>query len=232
MSSGAEARRYMRHHLNGILSTLSKKLDGYPFGSVVPFVTDHAARPVMLISRLAEHTKNIAADPRVSLIVRDAADDPQENARLTLVGDAHRVGEETDLLQARYLRFFPAAARLFALGDFVLHAIDPKILRFIGGFGAIHWVSADSYAPPANELAACEADIVAHMNGEHSEALQLYCRHFKQLTPAAVSMVGIDCDGFDLEADGRLVRFDFAQTLVDATSARAALKQMVAQARV
>jgi heme iron utilization protein len=231
MSAGEEARRYLRHYVSGVLSTLSKKLGGYPFGSVVPFVTDHAARTIVLISRLAEHTKNVAADSRVSLTVREPGDDPQENARLTLVGDAHALIEETGALKARYLRYFPAAARLFELGDFSLHAVAPKILRYIGGFGAIHWVSADSFAPPANALAQCEADIVAHMNEDHAQALIHYCRHFRKMTPSAVSMVGIDCDGFDLNADGRIVRFDFARTIVDAGSARMALKEMVAEAR-
>lgn len=231
MSDGAEARHYLRGHTHGVLSTLSKKLNGYPFGSVVPFVTDHTARPVMLISRLAEHTKNITADPRVSLIVRDATQDPQDNARLTLVGDAHGVQDEAGAIEARYLRYFPAATRLFALGDFSLFAIEPLTLRYIGGFGAIHWVAAASYAPPRNSLEQCEADIVAHMNEEHAETLRLYCRHFRQLTPAAVSMIGIDCDGFDVNADDQVVRFDFAQPVVDANSARLAFKQMAAEAR-
>ena len=231
MSTGSEARRYLRHHLHGVLSTISKKLPGYPFGSVVPCITDHAARPVMLVSGLAEHTKNIGADPRVSLLVRDAGADPQECARLTLIGDAKPVAAERAALQARYLQYFPNAERLLALGDFSFFHIEPAMLRYVGGFGAIHWISRDSYAPPANELAACEADIVTHMNAEHVGALRDYCRHFKQRQPATVGMIGIDCDGFDLRADDQILRFDFAQPVSDAPTARAALKAMVAEAR-
>jgi putative heme iron utilization protein len=231
MSSGDEARRYLRHHLHGVLSTISKKLDGYPFGSVVPCVTDHAARPVILVSRLAEHTKNIEADPRVSLLVRDAAADAQESARLTIIGNARLVTDERAAPQARYLRYFPAAERLLALGDFSFFHIEAVTLRYIGGFGAIHWVSANSGAPPANVLAACEADIVAHMNADHAGALREYCRHFKQRRPAVVSMIGIDCDGFDLRADDEMMRFDFSQPITNAPTARAALKAMVAEAR-
>jgi putative heme iron utilization protein len=231
MSAGDAARRYLRHHLHGVLSTISKKLDGYPFGSVVPCVTDHAARPVILVSRLAEHTKNIAADPRVSLLVRDAAADAQEGARLTLIGNARPVVHERAALQARYLEYFPAAERLLVLGDFSFFHIEAVTLRYIGGLGAIHWISASSYAPPANALAACEADIVAHMNADHAAALRDYCRHFKQRQPATVSMLGIDCDGFDLRADDEIMRFDFAQPIGDAPTARAALKAMVAEAR-
>lgn len=231
MSTGAEARCYLRRHRQGVLATLSQKLGGYPFGSVVPFVTNHAAQPVILVSRLAEHTKNIAADARVSLLVREAADDPQENARLTFVGDARAATTNVDAIAARYLRYFPQAERLLALGDFSFFEIEPKTLRYIGGFGAIHWVSAAQFAPPANSLADSEADIVAHMNNDHAEALVHYCRHYRQITPAHAVMVGIDCDGFDLNADGRLLRFDFAEPAVDANAARVALVKMVHEAR-
>ncbi|MEO7728041.1 MAG: DUF2470 domain-containing protein [Burkholderiales bacterium] len=231
MSAGAETRRYLRRHRHGVLSTISKKLAGYPFGSVVPFVLDHAARPVLFISRLAEHTKNIARDPHVSLLVRDAADDPQESARLTLVGNALPANDGVPELQARYFRHIPEAARLAALGDFSFYFIEPVMLRFVGGFGAIEWISADRYAPPVNALAACESDIVAHMNADHTAALCNCSRYFRHREPAAVTMTGIDCDGFDLSADGEVVRIDFDQPVVDAHMARAALAAMAARVR-
>ena len=231
MSNGADARRYLRRQRYGILSTLSKKLDGYPFGSVVPFVTDHAARPIILISRLAEHTKNIAADPRVSLLVRDAADDPQESARLTVVADAQAVTEDVEAIKARYLRHMPQAAQLLELGDFAFYALEPKMMRYIAGFGAIHWVSTEQFAPPANSLADCENEIVAHMNEDHHATLDDYCRHFRQSTPSTVTMTGIDCDGFDLCADGQTLRLEFSQPVIDAESARAELVKMAREAR-
>jgi putative heme iron utilization protein len=231
MNAAAAARRYLRRHHHGVLSTISKKLDGYPFGSIVPCVTDHAARPVIFISRLAEHTRNIEADARVSLLVRDDHSDAQAGARLTLIGNARRVSDDLAALQARYLNYLPDAARLLALGDFSFYRIEPVTLRYIGGFGAIEWISADGYAPPANALAESETAIVAHMNADHAAALHAYCRHFKRRQPAAVAMIGIDCDGFDVRADGELLRFDFAQPVVDAQRARAALTAMAGQAR-
>ena len=231
MSERDDARRYLRRFRHGVLSTLSKKFAGYPFGSVVPCVTDHAARPVILISGLAEHTKNIAADARVSLLVREADVDPQEGARLTLIGDARSAGADGSAMQTRYLRFFPAAERLLALGDFAFFHIEPVALRYIGGFGAIHWITAASYAPPANSLGAVEDDIIAHMNADHAAALRDYCRHSGHRDAASVSMVGIDCDGFDVRADADLLRFDFVHPVVDALSARAALTALAVQAR-
>jgi putative heme iron utilization protein len=230
MNAGDEARRYLRQHRHGVLSTISKKLGGHPFGSVVTCALDHSARPVIYISRLAEHTKNIDADPRVSLLVRDGNTDPQSGARLTLIGDAVRATGDLAALQARFLAYVPDAARLVELGDFLFYRIEPVTLRYIGGFGAIHWISANAFTPLANTLDKCERDIVAHMNVEHTAALREYCRHFKNRQPAEVTMIALDCDGFDVRADGELLRFDFAPPVIDADTARVALTTMAKQA--
>jgi putative heme iron utilization protein len=230
MTHAREARRYLRAHRSGVLSTLSAKLGGYPFGSIVPFVLDRDGRPAILISALAEHTRNLAADPRASLIVHDYVEDVQTGARLTLVGDAAQVGDD-GAVRARYLRYFPAAQDLLALGDFSFWAIAPRRLLFIGGFGRIHWIEAPDFAPPANALADAEEEIVVHMNADHVAALVDYCRHYHEVTPVAVAMTGVDCDGFDVRADGRLLRFEFADEVTDAGQARAALVAMARAAR-
>jgi putative heme iron utilization protein len=230
MSTGQDARRYLRTHRSGVLATLSAKLGGYPFGSVVPFVLDHDCRPVILVSALAEHTKNLAADPRASLIVHDYADDVQAGTRLTVAGDAARL-PPADAAQAKYLRAFPAAVSLLALGDFSFWAIAPKALLFIRGFGRIDWIDAAAFAPPANTIAAAEDAIVGHMNADHTAALADYCRHYRGVVPVAVEMTGIDCDGFDVRADGRLLRFEFPEPAADAGEVREALVAMARAAR-
>jgi putative heme iron utilization protein len=231
VNEGCAARRYLRHHHFGVLSTLSKKLAGHPFGSLVPFVLDHAARPAILISRLAEHTGNIDADPRVSLLVHTAGTDAQAAARLTLVGNAARVSADVTALEARYLRYVPDAVRLLALGDFCFYRIEPLRLRFIGGFGDIQWIAAAAYTPPADAIAECEADILAHMNADHAAVLRDCCRHFRDNHAAAVTMIGVDCDGFDVRADGAVLRFEFAAPLANAQEVRAALVAMAREAR-
>lgn len=229
---GTKARRYLRARHAGVLSTLSARLGGHPFGSILPFMLDHAAHPVMLVSRLAEHTRNMAADPRVSLIAHDRADDVQAGARVTLVGEAKAV-DATGLaaIQARYLARFPDAAGLLALGDFSFISIQPKTLRYIAGFGDIRWIPAADYSPPANEIDLAESSIVTHMNADHAGNLQDFCRHFLHRTPIEAIMVGIDCDGFDLRADGTLLRIDFPVSVTNTGEARAALVAMAHTAR-
>ncbi len=231
IAPGAEARRFVRAHRNGVLCTLSKRLDGHPFGSVAPFVLDHDGNPVILISTIAEHTKNILADPRVSLIVHPCAEDMQAAGRVTLVGRAERLPDK-QAFGERYLRYLPQAAGYFAMHDFHFHRIVVEDVRYIGGFGKIHWVRPERYAPPPSPaLAEAEEAILAHMNADHAASLRDYCRHVHGVEPAEAVMIGIDCDGFDVRADGHALRFDFDAPVLDAQAARAALVELARRVR-
>jgi putative heme iron utilization protein len=234
-SPGAAARAYLRRHHAGMLATLSQRLGGYPFGSVVPFVLDHAARPVILISRLAEHTRNIAVDPRACLLVSESAGDVQAGARLTLVGDAAHATGNLTALRGRYLRYFPEAARLLELGDFDFHVIEPLQVRFIAGFADVHWIGATAYAPPENRLAEDEEAVVADMNAEDGHALRDWCAFFHGRDTARATVVGIDCDGLDLHVEdalpGPALRVDFEDCVTSANEARAQLLALAKKAR-
>lgn len=230
MSLGLEARRHLRAQRHGVLSTISRALEGYPFGSVVPYVLDQQAVPVILVSRLAEHTKNISADPRVSLLAHEPGADVQAGARVTLMGQAHRV-EHPDGIRERYVRYFPAARDYHDKLDFDFYRIEPVTLRVVAGFGKIHWISREAYAPPANTLATEENAFIAQMNRNHARDLSDCCRHHHQRRPEKAEMIGIDCDGFDVRADGGLLRFDFDPPVSNAMQARATLIAMAEQGR-
>jgi heme iron utilization protein len=224
-SNGDAARCFVRGQHSGVLSTISKRIDGFPFGSVAPFVLDHAGCPVILISTLAEHTKNIDADPRVSLIVQPYSPDMQVAGRVTVIGRALRQPEKT-VLGARYLRLHPEAESYFAMHDFSFYRIEPVRIRFIGGFGKIHWVEPEQYLLPASALVDQEEGILEHMNSDHMENLKAYCRHVHGLEVSQVSMIGIDPDGFDLRAEAQVLRFEFAQPVNNAQQARLALVEL------
>ncbi len=227
---GDEARRFARGQQSGVLSTLSLRLEGYPFGSVSPFILDHAGRPVILISDIAEHTKNIVADERVSLIVQPYSADMQSTGRVTVIGRAERLAEK-DALGPRYLRYFPQAADYFAMHDFNFYRIEPVRIRYIGGFGRIHWIEPVGYLSTIDGLLASEAAIVEHMNQDHADTLRLYCRHVHGLEVNQAEMIGIDPDGFDVRTKARIVRFEFDAPVADAGAARAALVALAQQCR-
>jgi putative heme iron utilization protein len=229
MNNAIEARQMLRAHRYGALSTLSKKFAGFPFGSITPYLVDHDGSLVILISGIAEHTKNILHDPRVSLITHDQRDAHiQTQGRITLLGNAQLIANR-DEIGARYLRYFPEAESYFQMHDFAFYRIRPIAIRYIGGFGKIHWVNIEQYSVPPYALIAQEADVVEHMNADHPDTMRNYCRHVHQREVLDVAMLGIDCDGFDMRADGEVLRINLAEPVTDAQQARAAL---VALARV
>jgi putative heme iron utilization protein len=122
----------------GVLSTLSARYAGWPFGSVTPYALSDAGRPILLLSSLAEHTRNIAADARASLFVQEEGADPQAVARMTVLGTVEPATEAT--AKERYVAWHPRAAAYFEMADFGLFVLKPTQARFVGGFGEMGWV--------------------------------------------------------------------------------------------
>lgn len=227
---GNEARRFLRAQQNGVLSTISLRLEGYPFGSVCPYISDHSGCPVVLISTLAEHTRNLAADPRCSLIVQPFSEDMQETGRLTLIGDAIQLSDKTGL-GPRYLRRFPQAETYFQMHDFRFYRLLPRRIRYIAGFGKIHWIEPEAYLSETGSLADSEVGIIDHMNQDHAEALSDYCRHYLGILGEGARMIGIDPDGMDLRVGEQVRRIDFPEPVLDAQSARERLVAMAKACR-
>jgi putative heme iron utilization protein len=226
MNNAREARQLLRAHRYGALCTLSKKIDGHPFGSITPYLVDHDGSLLILISTLAEHTKNIQHDPRVSLITHNQESPHiQTQGRITVVGTAQLITDK-DKAGTRYLHYFPEAQSYFDMHDFSFFCIMPQSLRYIGGFGKIHWVKAGSYLVPPYPLIQQENDVISHMNSDHRDTMRHYCQHFRKIEVLYVEMLGIDCDGFDVRADEKILRFDFPEMVLEAQQARHALVAM------
>ena len=131
LATARDARQLLRAHRYGALSTLSKKFDGHPFGSITPYLVDHDGSLLILISALAEHTKNIQHDPRVSLITHNQEDAHiQTQGRITLVGSA-ALEPKRELAGKRYLRYFSEAQTYYDMPDFQFYRIVPQALRYI-----------------------------------------------------------------------------------------------------
>jgi len=149
-SERAEAvRTLVREARHGLLSTHGLEPAGIPYGSLVPLACSAEGLPLLLVSHLAQHTRNLVADPRASLLVLEpTAGDPQQAARATLLGAARRLeGAEEAQARARFLAVHPDAERYFEL-NFQLWALAPAEARFVGGFGAAAWVSGSEIVGP------------------------------------------------------------------------------------
>ena len=208
-----EAEVLLRASRSGVLSTLSKRADGWPFGSLVPYAVSRRSEPIILIARIAEHTKNIEADSRVSLLVHEPlGEDVQAGGRLTIMGHARRIAtEEVEDAAARYLVRVKGAASYMETHDFHFHSVSLERLRYIGGFGKIHWLEPSGWTERKDPLADAAPGILAHMNADHADALRLMVRAIAALETTTAQMIGVDAFGFDVATDARRVRLEFPE---------------------
>jgi putative heme iron utilization protein len=222
------ARRLLNHQSVGVLSTHSIDVQGYPFGSIAPYTLNYDGEPIILISDIAQHTRNIKQNNKVSLTVFDpSADDAQASSRLNWIGDAESIDPSDTQSRDRYLRYFPSAESYFETHDFSFYRIGLRRARFIGGFGQIYWIEPDAMLIK-NPFRETERGIVEHMNRDHQKALFHYCKVVSVPAVEAVTMTGIDSEGFDILADGRKLRIDFESPISTVEDAR---KRLVKLAR-
>ncbi len=223
----ATCRRLIRGAGTAALATLAVDPPGWPYASLVLVACAQDASPVLLLSDLAEHSGNIAGDARISLLFDETAglDDPLTGARVSLQGRARRlVGKDPDSpLLRRYLARHPEAENYVDFADFRFYEVVPDRAHLVAGFGRIHWVEAADLrfdAGPSAPLAAAEPEIVAHMNADHTDALQRYAAAVRPDAGTGWTMTGIDPEGLDLRRDGQFLRLDFKNRVDDAATAR------------
>ena len=205
----------------------------WPYASLVLVATDHDLSPILLISSLAEHTKAIARDDRVSLLFDGTAGlaQPLTGPRLSVLGRAAPSSDER--LKARFLNHHPDAALYASFADFRIYRVAIERAHLVGGFGKIHWIAAADLlsAPPPAALVEAEAGIVAHMNDDHADALDLYATRLLGQAGAGWRMTGIDSEGIDLRREGLVQRLAFDAPIDTAEAARKALVSLVTRAR-
>lgn len=186
---------------DGALATHSAAMPGYPLATTVSFATDEHHRPVMLISRLAEHTRNLDADPRASFLIARASEGG-EIARVSLVGEVRPIDAQADLV-ARYLRFHPEAERFLQFGDFRFHRFEPKRALVVGGFGKAAWIEGQRILDAPSIPSAVEAGLM---------------RDAAAALPEGIELLGVDAYGADVSANGarRRVTFSIGPVATDA----------------
>ena len=232
-----QARTLVHLGRTGTLGTLSRRHPGHPFVSIMPYAPDERGRPLVLISTLAMHTQNLAADPRASLLVAQPGDDPLALARVTLMGAARRLeAGERPAARDVYLARHPNAVHWVDFDDFAFWRLDVADVYFVGGFGAMDWLTVSGYeAARPDPLADAAPGIIEHMNRDHADALVLYARMLGGLAAQAAEMVAVDRLGFKLRvraADGlHGCRIAFPREAASAEQCRAVLIEMLADLR-
>lgn len=206
-SHAERARTIVASQTRAALSTLAHDPPGTPFGSVITYGLDAVGRPCFFVSTMAEHTRNLDADPRASvLVVEDtpAGADPLASGRVTLLGEVGEVVDADERAAARegYLAANPNAFYV-DYGDFRCLRLEVTGVRYVGGFGRMSWVDVAAYAAARPDpLAPVAEAIIAHMNTDHADALVTLCHHDAGRTDVvAASMTAVDRYGFEVVAD-------------------------------
>jgi heme iron utilization protein len=228
--SATIGRRLLRREPRGTLAT---SMCGAPYASLVLIAADLDASPLLLLSDLAQHSRNIALDPRISLLFDGTAGyrDPLTGPRLTVIGQATAVQDPRRL--ARFTAHHPASALYSGFADFRLYRVAVERGHLVAGFGRIHWIEGRDllFAADAAALAAAEPEILRHMNEHHGDAVADYARGLLGRAGTDWRMTGIDPEGADLQRDGETARLDFGAPVLTPEAARAALLELAQKAR-
>lgn len=227
--TGEEARRLLRRARIGTLATVNRE-GGIPYASLVNAATDVEGQPIILISGLAWHTRNLEADARASLLVAEPppAGDALTGPRVTVMGRFARTSEPR--IRRRYLARHPAAAGYADFGDFGFWRLEPEIVHAVAGFGRIETLAANEVFPSTPVMIDLEDSAIARMNTDHLAAVQELARNRAGQPGGDWKISAIDPDGVMLGNGGDVLRVDFGAPVYTANDLRRAMAGLVGPA--
>jgi putative heme iron utilization protein len=233
--AAGQARSLLRRSRQGALATLMAG-SGDPYCSLVNVASHADGSPILLISRLALHTRNILGDARVSLMLDERAPgDPLEGSRIMLAGRAEEaIGDENEVLRRRYLNAHPSAEVFVNFKDFSFFRIRPLAAHLVAGFGRIVDLQPSQFLTDisdAGTLLEAEQGAIDHMNADHRAAMNLYATRLLGAAAADWRCIGCDPDGMDMQAGTMMLRLDFPRRIVTPAALRQMLKELADQAR-
>ena len=225
------ARSLLRGIRSGALATLDP--DGTPFASLVTIATDADGTPLMLLSRLSAHTRNLLTNPRCSLLfAQTGKGDPLAHPRLTVVGRTQQTAESR--ARERFLARHPKAKLYADFPDFGFFALDPEAGHLNGGFAKAATLTRAQLLldlSGAEAIVAGERGAVEHMNADHADALALYAAGSGGDAGLPWRLTGLDPEGMDLMAGDRTARVVYPERVGDMGALRKSLVAMATRAR-
>jgi putative heme iron utilization protein len=207
-----------------VLSTHSLRRPGYPFGSLTTYCLDRSGLPVLLLSHLAQHTRNLAGDPRCSLLLaRPGAGDPQEQARLSVPGDVRPLDPGDGDAAERYFRYFPHARPYFEALNFRFFRLLPRAFHLNAGFAAARWLGKEAVVRTNPFGRQQEKDLIAALEARPERLARLPGDSGPQPDPREARVVGVDAEGIDLRRGHQLARVGLPRPAVSPESVLAML---------
>lgn len=231
-----ECKRLLRTTRSGALATI-QKAGGHPFATLVTVATDHNGSPVLLMSQLSAHTRNLDADPRCSILLSQGGKgDPLAHPRLTVFGRAVKQTDEAvrSRLKSRFLSRHPKSALYADFGDFGFWRMEVDGAHLNGGFARAADYPAQTILTSlagAEGLIAAEEGAIEHMNADHAEALGLYATKLAGEPAGRWRATGLDPEGMDLAAGDLTARIPFPARITGPGDLRDVLVKLAAAAR-
>ena len=214
-----------------ILSTMSNKYEGYPFGSFITYVSDRNRTLFMYTSDIAQHTKNLKSNPKacVTLFKLDTDYDKQNSSRLTLMGDLKTVSnEELDDCQDRFIKFLPESKKYSSMHDFKFYKLVISRVRWIGGFGDIAWLNPKNWNDEKPKWSKNETMMIDHMNEDHSNVIQSALNAQYGSKDKKAQMIALTVDGYYISSKENIYFINFDKPVYKALDYR---KILVKQAK-
>jgi heme oxygenase (biliverdin-IX-beta and delta-forming) len=228
------ARSLLRRSRQGALATLMAD-SGDPYCSLVNVASHADGSPILLISRLALHTRNVLGDSRVSLMLDERAEgDPLEGSRIMLAGRAEEAStDDLGILRRRYLNAHLSAEAFVNFKDFSFFRIRPSGAHLVAGFGRIVDLKPEQFLTDISDAGALlegEQGALDHMNADHRDTMNLYATRLGA-EAADWRCTGCDPDGIDMQDGTTTLRLDFPRRIVTPAALRQVLKEFADQAR-
>ncbi|GAB2295412.1 hypothetical protein Dimus_029581 [Dionaea muscipula] len=234
-----ETRTVLANSVRGMLSTISQKYEGYPSGSMVDFACDKDGSPILAVSSLAFHTKDLLADNRCSMLVTKDQHD-RTDLVITLHGDAITVSEEDrEAARTAYLAKHPNAFWV-DFGDFQFVRIQPKVVRYVSGvatalLGSGEFSKEEYSAAEADQIYAFSRPIASHMNKDHEDDTKLIVQHSTSIPVDSAYMLDVDSLGFNVKVGYQgstyKLRIPFPRRAVDRKDVKTLIVEMLQAAK-
>ena len=226
-------RLLIRRSRAATLSTALSSGEGWPYGSLVGIAFDYDLSPIMLFSTLSDHTRNLEIDNRASLLFEEASrlKNPQSGPRVSVLGRINRTTEEVHA--KRFLAHHPEAALYAGFGDFSFWRMSIYKAHFIGGFAKAMWFEGSEILSDINSgaIANAQESILAHMNQDHTIAIDHYANKLLGRRGLGWQITGIDTEGADLRLEGRTARLEFEQSVNNPDAIRKELVRLASKDR-
>ena len=217
---------------SAILSTVSVKHEGYPFGSFVTYMSGDCRTAYLYLSDIAQHTKNLNNNSKSCLTIIKMDSDKQNSERLTLLGDLEPVEiNKIEECSSKYYEFFPKSREYAKMHGFNFYKFEISSCRWIGGFGKIAWLKNNNWNQLEPEWKKNQKAIIDHMNDDHSNSICSSLNAQYNIKDENAKMIFLTIDGYYVSSNQKLYFIQFTKPAFSSKEYKESLVDLAHQNR-